>query len=61
MVDGCIRYKDGELIGLDLEEIEQQAARSAGKARRPARSLDHARATALHKHLCGHYQHATRQ
>jgi cytosine/adenosine deaminase-related metal-dependent hydrolase len=61
MVDGCIRYKDGELIGLDLEEIEQQAARAAGKARRSARPLDHERATALHGHLCAHYQHATRQ
>lgn len=61
MVDGSVRYKDGHLIGLDLEEIEQQAARAAGKARRPPRSLDHERALALHRHLCGHYQHATRQ
>jgi cytosine/adenosine deaminase-related metal-dependent hydrolase len=61
MVDGRVRYKDGSLIGLDLEEIEQEAARAASKARRPARSLDHEHAIALHKHLCGHYQHATRQ
>jgi 5-methylthioadenosine/S-adenosylhomocysteine deaminase len=59
MVDGCIRYKNGELIGLDLEEIEQQAARAAGDACRPACPLDHERAIALRKHLCGHYQYAT--
>jgi cytosine/adenosine deaminase-related metal-dependent hydrolase len=61
MIDGRVRYKDGELIGLDLEEIEQQAARAAGRARRPARPLDHERATALHGHLCSHFQQATRQ
>jgi cytosine/adenosine deaminase-related metal-dependent hydrolase len=61
MVDGRIRYKDGHLIGLDLDDIEQQAARAAGKARRPARSLDHGRAIVLRKHLCDHYQQTTRQ
>jgi cytosine/adenosine deaminase-related metal-dependent hydrolase len=59
MVEGRIRYRDGRLVGLDLESIEQAAAAAAASARRPLDPLQRDRAAQLHDHLFRHYQQVT--
>jgi hypothetical protein len=55
MVDGRILYRDGELLGLDLDEIEQAAATAAGRARRPTDGASRERAAQLDGQLRRHY------
>jgi 5-methylthioadenosine/S-adenosylhomocysteine deaminase len=55
MVDGRILYRDGELLGLDLDEIEQAAATAAGRARRPMDGASRERAAQLDGQLRRHY------
>ena len=55
---------DERIAQIDTPDMLRErwpAAKFIVWARRPARSLDHEREIALHKHLCDHYQHATRQ
>lgn len=59
MVDGRILYHNGNLVGLDLDEIEQAAVSSARLARRPKDPENRERASRLHDHLCRHYENIT--
>jgi 5-methylthioadenosine/S-adenosylhomocysteine deaminase len=56
MVDGRVLYRDGRLLGLDLDEIEQGAVSTARLARRPKDPANRDRALRLHDHLCRHYE-----
>jgi len=59
MVDGEILYRDGQFPHLDLSEVEQEAVRSAGAARRPKDAADRDRTAELRTHLYSHYRNVT--
>jgi len=59
MVDGRIRYRDGRLRGLDMDEIEQAAATAAQRARRPQDGAISEHALRLDGHLRRHYEGIT--
>ncbi len=59
MVDGRILYRDGRLLGLDLDEIEQAAVSTARLARRPKDPASRERTSRLHDYLCRHYKDIT--
>jgi len=55
MVDGRIVYRDGELPGLDMDEIERAAAAAACRARRPTDGASRERTAQLDGQLRRHY------
>lgn len=59
MVDGRILYRDGRLLGLDLDAIEQAAVATARSARRPRDPANRERALRLHDYLRSHYERVT--
>ena len=59
MVDGRILYRDGRLLGLDLDEIERAAVSTARSARRPKDPANRQRTLLLQDHLCRHYEDVT--
>jgi len=59
MVDGRILYRDGGLVGLDRDEIEQAAAIAAHRARRPEDGASREHALRLDDHLRRHYEGIT--
>jgi cytosine/adenosine deaminase-related metal-dependent hydrolase len=56
MIDGEIRYRDGHLVGISIDEIEQYAVSSAHAARRPADPQVREYALRFHDYLATHYR-----
>jgi 5-methylthioadenosine/S-adenosylhomocysteine deaminase len=59
MVGGRICYRDGAFPHLSLSDVEEQAVRAAGAARRPKDPADRDRTAELRSHLVAHYQKVT--
>ena len=61
VVDGCVRYRDGVLTGLDRSALSEQVAVAALAARLPAVPEYRDLARQFQAHLSSHYAETTRK